>query len=89
MKRLAILLLLIAGCGNEPLAPKFFLGCLPSCAVSCKNGHYACCYASEMSDSRSCYMCVCVKDNTTRDCDAGGPGAYSCSIPAEIAETWE
>jgi hypothetical protein len=92
MSGMLVVLALLAGCGNNDL-PKTGLiamyGCLPSCTVACRGASYACCKATEISSSRSCYTCTCKADGTAAECDAGGPGSYSCSVPAAITDVWE
>jgi len=49
----------------------------PGGEVTCGDGYYACCtHAGWIKSSK----CVCVRNGTEKDCDAGGPGATSCAI---------
>lgn len=48
-----------------------------SCSVTCGGDTFACC---TYSDNNRYPTCVCKPNGTSADCDAGGPGATSCSL---------
>jgi hypothetical protein len=50
--------------------------CAPSCSVTCSENYYACC-----SGAGGCAKCHCGQGADPGTCDAGGPGATSCSVP--------
>jgi len=78
-----VVVLAIDGEEDLVLAPgeALAVACATSCSVGgCKSPSFACCWIHQ-----GCAHCRCVDQEPKKGCDAGGPGAESCSISATQA----